>query len=124
SCAAAGVAAEPPDPAYAARPLASLRPRRGVSPDARRGGHPARHHARAGPPAGDPGPRGAAAGKSGSRALPSGRVARGLAGDHLHLAEVRETAERVELDLTHPLAGEDEPLADFLERLGLLVDEP
>src|SRR5437763_8827857 len=45
-----------------------------------------------------------------------------LAGDHLHLAQVRETPEGVELDLADSLAGEPEPLADLLQGLGLLVD--
>ncbi len=56
--------------------VASLRPRRRVSTDARRGGHPARHHARAGPPARDAGATRAAAGQSGPRALLARRVAR------------------------------------------------
>src|SRR5205809_6776964 len=59
--------------------------------------------------------------------FPSGRRAQlfaRLRRDHLHLAKVRETTEGVELDLTHALAGEAEPLADLLERLRLLVDEP
>src|SRR5207344_68495 len=38
-------------------------------------------------------------------------------------AEVRETAEGVELDLAHALSGQAEALADLLERLRLLVDE-
>src|SRR5205807_2443429 len=36
--------------------------------------------------------------------------------DHLHLAEIRETAKRVELDLAHALAGAAEALGDLLER--------
>src|SRR5689334_6405238 len=42
---------------------------------------------------------------------------------HLHLAEPRETAQALELDLPHALAGEPEPPADLLERLRLFVDE-
>ena len=58
------------------------------------------------------------------RALSPRRVKLATARDHLHLAEVRETAQRVELDLADALAGQAEPLADLLERLRLLVDEP
>ena len=66
------------------------------------------------------------AGRARPRALPPRRVAsaRSARSDHLHLAEVRETAEGVELDLAHALAREAETLADLLERLRLLVDEP
>src|SRR5205823_6118324 len=46
------------------------------------------------------------------------------AGDRLHLAQPRETFERLGLDLAHALARQSEPPADLLERLGLGVVEP
>src|SRR5207248_11003573 len=68
---------------------------------------------------------------SGLSALPASRCepgapegAAGLPGvsgcsDGLHLAQGRETAKRVELDLAHALAREAEAPADLLERLRL-----
>src|SRR5438105_2535080 len=45
-------------------------------------------------------------------------------GDRLHLAQARETLERLGLDLTHALARQAEPPADLLEGLRLGVVEP
>src|SRR5207244_1686227 len=45
------------------------------------------------------------------------------AGERLHLAQARETLERLGLDLAHALAGQAEPPADLLERLRLRVVE-
>jgi hypothetical protein len=41
----------------------------------------------------------------------------------LHLQQLREAAQRLDLDLAHAFAGEAEPAADLLERLRLGVDE-
>src|ERR1051326_4215637 len=63
-----------------------------------------------------------------SRRADSSRIALTRAGylrvrDELHLAQVREPAQRLELDLADALAREAQPLADLLERLRLLVDQ-
>src|SRR5881392_4249720 len=44
-------------------------------------------------------------------------------GDRFHLAQARETLERLRLDLTHALARQAEPPADLLEGLRLGVVE-
>src|SRR5262245_5437548 len=75
-----------------------------------------------------------------SRRAPSGSSARSRRGssstcgpdapaasddvDRLHLADRRETAERLELDLADPLTREPEPAPDLLQRLWLGTAEP